>query len=112
MGFAGDALQMSEGVADVEGGIGGMVVNGRGCGIQPNDQPADKQDKEEYPSGEAFESGHASNIIKKIGPDLSVNSLLNIVDRVSVGAGRGWLAAPEALAVSGLVLFWGALWSK
>jgi len=44
---------------------------------------------------------------KKIGPDLSVNSLLNILDRVSVGTGRGWVAAPEALAVSGLVVSWG-----
>jgi hypothetical protein len=65
VGFAGDSLQVGEGVADVEGGIGGMVVNGGGCCVQPNDQPADKQDNEEDPGGEALESGHASNIIKK-----------------------------------------------
>ena len=107
MRFASDVLEMGEGVADVEAGIGGMVVYVGGRCVQPDEQPADKENSEEEPGGAALEGGHASNIIKKIGPDLSVNSLLNMVDRASVGTGRGWDGRAGGLAVSGLVLFWG-----
>jgi hypothetical protein len=45
---------MGEGAADMECGIGRMVVGRGGRDIQPDNQPADQQDEQKKPRGSAF----------------------------------------------------------